>query len=513
MNQKRALEEKSNDYSELEKKYLDLNKVELLDPFSSPIQSTRTKELTATVVIPARNVESSILSCLMSIEQSSFNLNHQNRLQVVVVDDGSDDSTWELIKNNKFALNLTGVKQKHHGQAQALNTGISVSENEIIICCDADMVLSYYAIEHFILRHQQFPNILLAGFRSDVSKNSLRVNSKYIRENGSHQYSYFINDERITFPIPGFPDNMCLTSSHFKNLGHLRGLWMRNNYDPWLLSDLVVGALFSLPKSTYYKIGGYDERLIGYGCTDGYLASKAISAGNFVIPVYAASGLHISHFSRTGNKQQEYEKNRQLFLKFLKSSQIDNYPNWLTHAKDRIIESFIQKPISTNTIKLNKNEVTPKYYQVDSLLALGKFTESLSLLSKNTTKNDRGLAFRRGRALFGLHKYYAAIYSFKKATSSIPEAAINIAMSQAANYQFELAHKTFRQFVSENSKSALLPFWSKQSIQDNITQGKNFLNQGFYDTAIRCFENTLICEPDNNKALKYVKKCISSRSD
>lgn len=509
MNQKRALEEKSNDYSHLEEKYFKVNKLNLLDPFSPPTKSTFTKELTATVVIPARNVESSILSCLMSIEQSSFNLKHQNRLQVVVVDDGSDDSTWELIKNNKFALNLTGVKQKQHGQAQALNTGISVSENEIIICCDADMVLSYYAIEHFILRHQQFPNVLLVGFRSNVSNKSLRVNPKYIRENGSHQYSYFQKDERITFPIPGFPDNMCLTSSHFKNLGHLRGLWMRNNYDPWLLSDLVLGALFSLSKSTYHKIGGYDERLVGYGCTDGYLASKAISAGNFVIPVYAASGLHISHPSRTGNKRQEYEKNRQLFLKFLKSSQIDNYPNGLTHAKERIIESFTQKSVLLNTKNYNTKEVIPKYYQVDSLLALGKYTESLGLLSKNTTKNGCGLAFRRGSALFGLHKYNEAIGNFKKAISTIPEASINIAISQAANFQFELAHKTFKKFALENSKSALLPFWYKQSVQDNITQGKNFLNQGFYDTAIRCFENALICEPDNNKALKYIRKCAS----
>ncbi len=504
MNQKKALEKKSNDYSQIEEKYFKVNKLDLLDPFSPPAKSTSAKKITATVVIPARNAASSILSCLTSIEQSSFNVEHQNRLQVLVVDDGSDDGTWEIIKKNTLALNLTAIKQKHHGRAQALNTGISIAENEIIISCDADMVLSHYTIEHFIERHRQFSNVLLAGFRSNISKNSLLINPKYIRRYGSHQYSSLVRDERIAFPSPGFPDNMCLTSNHFKNLGHLHGLWMRNNYDPWLLSDLVIGALFSLPKSTYYEIGGYDERFCGWGCEDGHLAAKAISVGNFVVPVYAASGLHISHPARTENKHLEYKQNRQLFYTLLKSGQINNYPNQLTHAKKRIIEYYTQNPTPIHTKKRNTNDSKPRYHHIDVLLALGKFTESLNILSKNTTHRNADLTLKRGKALLGLHKYTEAIDNFKQAASTIPEVAINIAIAQAANHQYQLAHKTLSKFAVENPKSSLLTFWYKQPIQNHITQGEKFLNQRFYNTAIHCFENALICEPNNKTALKYI---------
>lgn len=512
MNQKTALSEKSNDYTPLEKAYRTLNNTDLLDPFASPPVCTSSKTMTATVIIPARNVKTSILSCLVSIEQSSFNIKYQNKLQVVVVDDGSDDGTWECIKKNRFALNLVVLKQKHSGQAQALNTGIAATDNDIIISCDADMILSHYSIEHFIRRHEQFPNVLLTGFRSDISDHDPLVNPQHIRHHGTHRYSTIACDERIEFSAPGYPNNMCLISNHFKNLGHLRGLWMRKNNDPWLLSDLVFGALFSLPKSTYNKIGGYDERLIGYGCTDGYLASKAISVGTFVIPVYAASGLHISHPSRTENKQRDYKNNRRLFYSFLESSRINEYPNWLAHAKERIIDSYMPKPRSIDTKKLNTNESKPNYYEVDTLLALGKFNEALNLLSNNADNKTADVALKLGKSFFGLGMYSQAIDNFKIAVSDIPEAAVTTARAQAALHQFQHAHKTLIKFAEENPKSDQLSFWGKQPALYHTTQGEHFSHQGFYDTAIHCFENALICEPGNKIALDYIKKPDPLRS-
>src|SRR3989344_3414713 len=129
---KQVLTEKNNDYT-------------LNSSLFSP-----NKPLAVSIVIHAYNAQFSILSCLSAIEQSSFNLKHQNRLQVIVVDDGSKDDTWKLVKNSDFSLNLTLLRQTNHGQAQALNTGISISEGDIIISCDSDMVLGYYTIEHFV---------------------------------------------------------------------------------------------------------------------------------------------------------------------------------------------------------------------------------------------------------------------------------------------------------------------------------------------------------------------------
>ncbi len=340
---KQVIAEKSNDYTSLEEKYKKNTGNSLLDPNIKPVEVESTKPLTVSVVIPAYNTQPSILACLASMEQSSFNIKHTDRLQVIVVDDGSKDDTWNVVKNSDFSLNLRLIRQKNHGQAQALNTGISVAKGDIIISCDSDMVLSYYTIEHFVTAHQQIPNALFTGFRKNTPKTDPRVNCELIRKNGTHRESFFKNDERIVFPVSGWPNNMCVASNNYKNLGEAHGLWMPDN-DAWLLPDMVIGALFSLSRSVFKEIGGYDERLIGWGCTDSYLAAKAIGAGQYIIPLYSASGLHISHSVRLENKQIQYEANRKLFFKFIETIEIDSHPDWLTQAKDRIVESFVTEP-------------------------------------------------------------------------------------------------------------------------------------------------------------------------
>lgn len=509
--QQKALEEKSNDYSELENIYYRANGSTLSDPFMAPSKIVLSKELTVTVVIPAGNVKSSILACLASIEQSSFNFQYPDRLQVVVVDDGSTDGTWDIIKSSHCSLNLTAVRQKHHGQAQALNTGICISEGEIIICCDADMVLSYYTIEHFVNRHQQLSNVLLVGFRSDTPADDLRISPKHIRKNGSHQYSYFLEDERIKSPVPGWPNNMCLASDHFKNLGYFRGLWMSD--DPWLLSDMVFGALFSLPKSTYCDIGGYDERFVGWGCTDGYLASKAIAAGNFVVPVYSASGLHISHLARSKTKQLEYERNRKLFMKLIKTSKINNYPSWFTKAKDRIIEYFNPLPskLSSTQNKERPDSLEPEYREIDTLLAIGEYSNALSLLLRESSWNDKSFLLRLGKAQFGMKKYKEAINTFKEIFGSTSEAVVQLAVAQAADNQFLAARKTLKQFALRYPDAPILSYWYYHPVQKHIQQGLNYFNQGFYDVALRVFEAVLITDPNSKTALEYRHQCIGKQ--
>ncbi len=490
--------EKSNDYTELER----------IDPIALPSTISFKNELSATVVIPARNVESSILGCLTSIEQSSFNIKHQNRLQVVVVDDGSNDETWQIVKNSKLSLNLAAIRQQYGGQTKALNTGISAAENDIIICCDADMVLSHYAIEQFVTRHQLFSNVLLVGFRSDTPISDLRVNPEYIYRNGSHRQSCFNNDERITFPIPGWPTNMCLASNHFKRLGNFRRLWMPDG-DEWLLPDLVFGALFSLSKSTYFEIGGYDERFVGWGCNDGYLACKAIAAGNYIVPTYSASGLHISHPARSGNKQVEYEKNRQLFFKLVQSNEAESCRNWLDKAKNRIVESVFLKPqkFRDQREKVPRQEASEQI-EIDSLLSIGEYSKVFSKLSKLLTPDKTLLYLKRGRALFGMKKYPEAISVFEIASTTIPNAAIDLAVAHAASGHFSLAHKIVREFALANPESSLNSYWCNTPAEKHIGRGKSYLSQGFDDVALRCFEAALICDPASKDALNYREQCF-----
>lgn len=488
-----TLVNKSNDYSLLEEKYFSANKISLLDPFDTSQTITIDKRLTVSVVIPAGNVKNSIIACLTSIDQSSFNEKYSNRLEVIVVDDGSNDGTWETIKNLKSSLNLTGIKQNHHGQAQALNTGIGVAQGDIIISCDADMVLSYFCIENFVSRHALVRDNLFVGFRSDTADVST----------GNRNYSDFLNDERIVFSVPGFPKNMCLASNHFKNLGYMNNLWMPDD-DAWLLPDLVFGALFSLSRSIHQKIGGYDERFKGWGCTDGYLAAKAIAAGCFVIPTYSASGLHASHPPRSGNNRYiEYKKNRHLFFDLLKTSTMGEFPDWLKDAKKRIIESFVNKPKSkTRSLPKKYFAEESTYHKIDTLLSIGNHAKALTIISSISPK-DPLLLLKQGKALFGLKRYSEVVGLYKEIAPVIPETAIDLAVTLAAEGKFLSANKIFTQFSQSYPNAPILKCWSKELIQKYIQRGEKHFAQKFYNVALRCFEYALILEPKNKTALKY----------
>lgn len=512
---KKILAERNNDYTFVENKYSNSAGTSLLlDPFTYPL-SMSSPSLSATVLIPAWNARDTILACLSAIEQSSFNLKYKDKLQVVIVDDGSTDDTWDIIKKSHFSLQVTAVRQDHKGVAQAKNTGISVAEGDIIISCDADMILGYFTIEHFMSRHQKLNNALLIGFRSEIAKDNPLVNPELIKKNNG-LITTFIKDERIIFSVPGWPSNMCLVSNHFKNLGNARSLWMPDD-DAWLLPDLGFGVLVSLPKSIYLSVGGYDEQFKGWGSEDGYLAAKVIGDGHHMIPVYAASGFHISHQPRSKNRQSEYLENRKLFFHLIQTSNVGEYYNWIREARNRITETFILNPVGSSNKTNDKfsSKINSEFDLnfIEGLLAIGDYEKVLKNLEKQSVRvNEEQKLLMLGKAYLGMSQYEKAISIFNEISSSDnfeSEKVIQLAISLAANDQFILAKSTLKKLTEKNPKKSNLDYWYYGSVRKHIDQGKKYFKQEFYKVALRCFEAALILDSKNPIALKYRKETMA----
>lgn len=510
-----ALIDKDNDYSLLEDNYANSTGCALLNPDPDELPRLLSeKPLTVSIIIPARNASASILTCLSAIEQSSFNLLHQDGLEVVVVDDGSTDNTWELVKQANFFLNITMVKQSHLGCSHARNAGVSAAKNNIIIFCDSDIVLYYNTIEHFVARHQLLPNAILVGFRTNINKTDNYADFRFIRKHGSPRGTCFFKDDRITFFAPGWPNNMCLVSNHFKKFGFAKNLWMPDK-DAWTLPDMVFGALFSMPRDIYSCIGGSDERFYGWGCEDAYLAANAIALGQHIVPVYAASGLHIDHPPRTRNKELEYTRNRRQYLKFLKTHTVGGNINWLPKAKKRIIETCKKVPTRDTSILTEKLEPVSRKVEtfsnkVDSLLATGKYEQALSQLdTKTAVLGGRGILFKQGEALLGLHRYSEAIDILEQSLNlgAPKEAAITLLYAQSADGQFYAAHNTLKSFL-EHPFARALSYWNNWTAQEHIEQGVRNKKQKFIAVAIRCFEIALAKDPGNKQAQTYRNECI-----
>lgn len=89
-------------------------------------------EPSVALIVPAYNEEVGIEQAVRSLAESRY-----PDFEVIVIDDGSTDRTAEIVAGlNLDAVRL--VRQDNAGKAAALNTGIDVSESEIVVMVDGD---------------------------------------------------------------------------------------------------------------------------------------------------------------------------------------------------------------------------------------------------------------------------------------------------------------------------------------------------------------------------------------
>ena len=109
--------------------------------FKSPeIHSLKEKTPNVSVIIPFRNEAHRIIALLNSIQKIDF----EGQIEFLFIDDHSTDNAIEIINQHpSFQSNhckILKLKNTKNGKKDALKTGISEAENEIIITTDADCV-------------------------------------------------------------------------------------------------------------------------------------------------------------------------------------------------------------------------------------------------------------------------------------------------------------------------------------------------------------------------------------
>jgi cellulose synthase/poly-beta-1,6-N-acetylglucosamine synthase-like glycosyltransferase len=86
------------------------------------------------IIIPAHNAKATIVETLQAILNQDF---PKERYEVIVVDDGSSDSTAKVIKQFK---NVKLISIPHSGPAKARNVGAMAAKGKFLLFTDADCV-------------------------------------------------------------------------------------------------------------------------------------------------------------------------------------------------------------------------------------------------------------------------------------------------------------------------------------------------------------------------------------
>ena len=91
------------------------------------------------IVIPLFNEDESLTELSAWIERV-VNA-HQLSYEIIMIDDGSTDNSWEVIeKLRSNNPNIKGIKfQRNYGKSAALNEGFKAAQGQVIITMDADM--------------------------------------------------------------------------------------------------------------------------------------------------------------------------------------------------------------------------------------------------------------------------------------------------------------------------------------------------------------------------------------
>ena len=99
------------------------------------------------ILIPAYNEEKTIKKCISSV----LNLDYpKEKLEVIVINDGSTDRTREIAES--FGNKIKLINQKNQGKARAINNGLKISTGEFFACLDADSYVDKNSLKK-ILKH------------------------------------------------------------------------------------------------------------------------------------------------------------------------------------------------------------------------------------------------------------------------------------------------------------------------------------------------------------------------
>jgi len=123
----------------------------LLEPYK-----TRRWVPFVSILIPAYNEGETIAESIKSALSQDY-----PDFEVIVIDDGSEDNTFEKAISLKDPR-VRVFKKTHEGKARALNFGLSKAKGEIIVTTDADSILSPNALKSLVERFYS-PEIVGVG--------------------------------------------------------------------------------------------------------------------------------------------------------------------------------------------------------------------------------------------------------------------------------------------------------------------------------------------------------------
>jgi cellulose synthase/poly-beta-1,6-N-acetylglucosamine synthase-like glycosyltransferase len=213
------------------------------------------------IIVPAYNEETTIVTSIRSLFQIIY-----PDYEIIVVNDGSKDGTLEelmrefslipmpesytsALKTEKIKAvyqstghyNLRVIDKANGGKADSLNAGISISDNELVCCVDADSLLQPDSLIRVVQPFIEAPETVACGGSIRIA-NGCRFSGSYLQE-------------------AGLPHNLL---SLLQVVEYLRAfLFGRLGWSPMNAMLIISGAFSVFRKEAVLAVGGYRTDTVG----------------------------------------------------------------------------------------------------------------------------------------------------------------------------------------------------------------------------------------------------------
>ncbi len=189
------------------------------------------KKINLSIIIPCYNVEKYVKECIESVlnQKTSF------KYEVILINDGSQDNTLNILKKYEDKNNLILINQKNKGFSGARNVGLQYVQGEYLMFVDSDDRLFKNAIE----------NLLSVAYKHECDI----VEGRYIlfkeenvifKEKINQKENFNVN---VVEKLKGFPCMKVIKSSLFQNLIFPEGYWFEDTIMSFLVYPRVSKAV------------------------------------------------------------------------------------------------------------------------------------------------------------------------------------------------------------------------------------------------------------------------------
>jgi len=98
------------------------------------------------ILIPAHNEGAYLRKTIESILNSDYN----GKKEIIVIDDGSVDDTPRIIREFKKKRLIKSIRTNHIGKSNAMNRGLKLAKNEIIVTVDGDTIIEKGSLDKLL---------------------------------------------------------------------------------------------------------------------------------------------------------------------------------------------------------------------------------------------------------------------------------------------------------------------------------------------------------------------------